>query len=130
MPYITSTNRKAILQAKSGHHHDRLISNWLDATYIAADSTGQKYVYPNLVVARDSSTNKYVPYNAVAGTYGTGCDTPVGVMDEFIDETLGEVSVTPIWHGKLIEAHCYLYGSAYGSIPGAVKTALDDIEWV
>jgi len=58
MPYLTSRNRRAILEVKSGHHFDRLISNWLDSTYIVADgTTGQKYVYPGMVVAVDSSTN-------------------------------------------------------------------------
>lgn len=129
MAYITSKDRKAILNIKSGHHFDRLLSNWIDSSYIAQDSTGQKYVYPGVVVAVDSSTNKYVPYN-VSASYGTGSDTAVGVMDEFIDVTLGDVSVTPIYQGKLIEAHCYAYGGAVGTVSNAIKTALAQIKWV
>jgi hypothetical protein len=118
------------LQVKHGKDHNRLLSNWLDAQYIAADSTTQKYVEPGLVVGQDGVTWKYVPYNVVPGTYGSYCATPVGVTDELVDETLGDVSVTPIFHGMLIEAYCYIYGSAKGNIPAAVKTALADIKWV
>lgn len=130
MPYYTSRSRRPIHEVKHGHHHSRLLSNWLDSSYIAADgTTGQKYVYPGLVVAVDSSTNKYVPYSAGA-SYGTGSNTAVGVMDEFLDVTFGDEAITPIWHGGLIEAYCYVYGSAAGTIAAGIKTSLDDIVWV
>jgi len=131
MPYITSISRKPMtLQIKHGKEHSRLISNWLDAQYFAYDSTGQKYVKPGLVVGQDTLTHKYVPYHAVAGTYGSYCATPVGVIDELCDLTLGDYAVVPIYHGQLIEAFCYEYGSATGTISAAVKTALKDINWV
>src|SRR3990167_6217946 len=127
MPYITSKSRNPIHQILQGHHHERLISNWLDSSYIAEDSTGQKYVYPGLIVAQDTTTKKFVPYSAGA-SYGTGSDTPVGVMDEFLDVTLGDEAITPVWHGGVIEAHCYLYGSAMGSGLSGVKTTLNKIK--
>lgn len=129
MPYITSKYRRPIHEVKSGHFHERLISNWLDSSYIASDATGQKYVYPGLVLAKDTSTNKFVPYSAGA-SYGTGSDTAVAVLDQFLDVTFGDEAVDPIYHGKLKEAFCYLYGGAIGTVSGAVKTALEDIEWV
>jgi hypothetical protein len=102
----------------------------LDSSYIAADgTTALKYVYPGLVVAVDSTTGKYVPYSSGA-SYGTGSDTAVGVMDEFLDVTQGDEAITPIWHGKLIEVYCYVYGMAAGTISAGIKTSLDDIEWV
>ncbi len=130
MPYLTSRSRRAIHEIKSGHHFDRLLSGWLDSSYIAADgTTSLKYVYPGMVVAVDSSTNKYVPYSSGA-SYGTGSDTAVGVLDEYLDVTNGDEAITPIYHGKLIEQYCYVYGSAAGTIAGAIKTALDDVTWV
>ncbi len=129
MPYLFSVSRRFIPEVKSGHHFDRLISNFLDATYIAADANLQKLVQPGMVLARDATTNKYVPYSAGA-SYGSGSSTAVAMLDEYLDITMGEVAITPIWHGKLKEAFCYVYGSAMGTIPAAVKTALDDVEWV
>jgi len=130
MPYLTSRDRRPILNARVGHHFDRLISRWFDSSYIAADGdTGQKYVYPNMPIAVDSATGKYVPYS-LGASYGAGSDDPVGVMDEYLDVTQGDEGVTPVWHGKLLEAHCYIYGAAYGNITDAVKTVLDDITWV
>jgi len=129
MPYITSKSRRSILEVKQGHLFDRLISNFFDSTYAGEDSTGQKYVYPGLVVARDTDTNKFVPYSSGA-SYGTGSNTAVGVLDEFLDVTMGDEAITPVYLGKLIEAHVYVYGVAVGTVSGAVKTALARIEWV
>lgn len=130
MPYLTSRSRRPIHEIKFGHHFDRLKSRWLDSSYIAADgTTALKYVYPGLVVAVDSTTGKYVPYSSGA-SYGTGSDTAVAVMDEFLDVTQGDEAITPIWHGKLIEQYCYVYGAAASNIPAAVKTSLAEVEWV
>ena len=130
MPYINSIDREEFLEIKvPGGLFDRTNSNWLEDSYFVADSrTAQKYVRPGLIVAVDTDTNKYVPYN-VSASYGTGSDTAVGILDTFEILTLGEVAVAPLYHGKVIEAHCYIFGGALGTITAAVKSDLPDIHW-
>ncbi len=53
----------------------------------------------------------------------------MGVLAHFHDVTYGDKLIAPVWHAVLIEEKCFLYGGALGTIPAAVKTALDDIEW-
>lgn len=107
-------------------------SNWLEATYFTAGDNGQKYVWPGLIVAKNTSTYKWVPFSAAA-SYGPGSDgtnSVVGVMDEFVDVTWGDVAIAPIFHGKVIARHCYIFGSDLDSVSAAVKTALPDVEWI
>lgn len=111
----------------------RRISNWLDSSKFVADATnGQKEVWPGLVVAQNTSTYKWVPYN-VSASYGPGSDgvnSKLGVMDTFEDVTWGDQAIAPVFHGKVIERHCYVFGQPLDSITSAVKTALPDIEWL
>ncbi len=110
-------------------HVQRLKSNHLDRSYYTDDAANQRYVRPGLIVAQETTTKKYVPYNASA-LYGTGSDTAVGVMVEFQDATNEDPAVDPVFHAKIIEAHCYVWGGALGTVPAGVKTALNMIEWV
>jgi hypothetical protein len=133
MPYILSKEYEEFLEIKvPGSFYDRRKSNWLDATYFVDDASGQKYVRPGLVVAQRTDTYKWVPYN-VSASYGPGSDgtnSKLGVLDTFEIVTLGDEAIAPLYHGKLIESHCYIFGSTLGTITAAVKTALPDIEWV
>lgn len=133
MPISPSTiSNQEILEVVGDRSHVlRARSRWLDRNYFTTNARGQTFVYPGLVVAVDSTTNKYVPYNASA-LYGIGSDTAVGVLDDFLDLTLTgkEEGVDPIVHGKLIEAHCYVWGGALGTISASVKSNLQQIEWV
>jgi hypothetical protein len=104
-------------------------SNFLDSSYFVAGSNGQKEVYPGLIVAQDTDTMKWVPYSATA-SYGTGSDTAKGVMDTFEDVTWGDQTIAPIFHGKVIARHCYVFGEDLDSVSNAVKTALPDVEWM
>ena len=113
-----------------GTHFERKLSNWLDSSYIPVNTeTGEKLARPGMILAIDSDTNKYVPYNSGA-SYGTGSDTAVAVLDTLEDVTLGDVGIAPIYSGQLIESFCYILGGEEGTVSAGVKTALDEIEWV
>jgi len=130
MAFRTTRKHRQPLTVLRDNHFSLRESREFDAsTYIAENSYHEKWVYAGIVVAKDSSTNKYVPYNASAA-YGTGSDTPVGVLHETYDMTYGNRLVAPVWHGVFIESRCFVYGGAVGTVPAAVKTALDDITWV
>ena len=111
---------------------DFRLSNWLDSTYFVEGANGQKEIYPGLIVAQNTSSYKWVPYSSTA-SYGPGSDgtnSVVGILTTFEDLTLGDQAIAPLYHGKVIERHCYVHGLAIGSIAGAIKTKLADIEWV
>jgi len=107
-------------------------SNMLDSSYFVAGANGQKEIYPGLIVAKDTATNKWVPYN-VDASYGVGSDgasSTLGVLDTFEDVSLGDQAVAPIFHGKVIARHCYVFGQDLDSVTSAVKTLLPDVEWI
>lgn len=110
----------------------RRASNWLDSTYFVAGTNGQKEVYPGLIVAKNTTSYKWVPYNASAsyGPGSDGTDSVLGVMDTFEDVSWGDQAIAPIFHGKVIARHCYVFGSNLDSVSAAVKTKLADIEWI
>lgn len=110
--------------------YERKLSNEFDATYWPADSQGRKYVKPGLILAQvgaDQSYN-YVPYDSGA-SYGTGSDTAVGILGDFLDVTLGNVATSPYFHGTFIESHCYI-GPQEDAVTASVKTDLKDAYWV
>lgn len=110
----------------------RRASNFLDSTYFVAGENGQKEVWPGLVVAQNTDTKKWVPYN-VSASYGPGSDgtdSVLGIMDTFEDVSLGDQAIAPIFHGKVIARHCYVFGGDLDTVTAAVKTALPDVEWI
>lgn len=107
-------------------------SSWLDSSYFVEGLNGQKEVFPGLIVARNTTSYKWVPYNSTA-SYGPGSDgtnSQLGVLDTFEDVTWGDQAIAPVFHGKVIERHCYVFGQALDSVTAGVKTALPDIEWI
>lgn len=105
-------------------------SRLFDSSYLVANSYGEKWLYGGMIVAVDTDTAKYVPWHASA-SYGTGSDTAVGVtIEPMMELTYGDIGIAPVWHAKVREQYCFVYGGALGTIPAAVKTALDDILWV
>lgn len=110
----------------------RRTSNFLDSSYFVAGSNGQKEVYPGLVVAQNTSSKKWVPYSVTAsyGPGSDGTDSVLGVMDTFEDVTMGDQTIAPIFHGKVIKRHCYVFGQNLDSVTAAVKSALPDVEWI
>jgi len=110
-------------------HIQTLLDNKLDRNYFTDDSTNHRYVRPGLILARETNTNKYVPYN-VSALYGVGSDTAVGVLGEFQDATVEDPVVAPAYHAKVIEAHAYVWGGDLGTVAAAIKTDLNMIEWI
>lgn len=135
MPIATGSGRRRREEFReimaNREHVMRLKSNFLDKNYFSEDAlTHQTIVRPGLVLAQETNTKKYVPYHASA-LYGTGSDTAVGLLDVFQDVTTEDGQIAPVFHGKAIESLIYLWGDAtLGTVPGAVKTALQMIEWV
>lgn len=135
MANIINTGRRRSFLAILGvgdNFVSRRISNWLDSSKFVAGDNGQKEVMPGLIVARNTSTYKWVPYNASA-SYGPGSDgtnSVLGVMDTFEDVSWGDQAIAPVFHGKVIERHCYVFGQPLDSVTSTVKTALPDIEWL
>lgn len=111
-------------------HLLHLKDNFLEKSYFSENAEGEIIVRAGLILAQETNTKKYTPYSATV-SYGPGSDTAVGVLQDPQNATYEEPVVAPIVHGKLIEAHAYVYGATTkGSIPDAVKTDLDDIHWV
>lgn len=137
MPLAPTTiaNREEILTVVAEPEHVlRLKSNWLLGSYFTENAEGEKRINPGLIVALDGNTGtnqyKYVPYSATA-SYGPTSNVPVGVLEVIQFATYDDPAISPVVHGKVIEAHCYVFGAtAKGSIPAAVKSVLDDIEWI
>lgn len=131
MPVVNQTvHREEVLTVVADRSHmQTLTGNFLDAAYFTLDSSQHKYIRPGLIVAQETNTKKYVPYNASA-LYGVGSDTAVGVLDVFVDATLEDPTISPVYHGKLIEAHCYAWGGALGTVAAGVKSALVMVKWV
>lgn len=126
-----TTHREEILEVMADRSHmQTLTGNFLESAYFTADSAQHKFVRPGLIVAKNTATKKYTPWNA-SPSYGPGSNLAVGVLDvPLMDVSLEDAAISPVFHGKLIEAHCYVYGGVLGVIPTAVKDALEQIEWV
>lgn len=127
MPVIGEVRSRVVLNPLRDNHFYKSESRAFETTYIAAAQDGTKYVYPGMIVAK--SGEKFVPYNAAA-SYGVDSDKPVGVLVDFYDFTLSDYPVDVVIHGTLVENYCYVFGSANGNIPAAVKSALKQISWV
>jgi len=130
MPTIRErTHRQDFEVMMDAHHFSIRESRLFDSSYLAANSYSERWLYKGMIVAKDTSTNKFVPYSASAA-YGTGSDTALGVNIETLEMTYGDIGIAPMWHGKVREAYAFVYGGARGTIPAAVKTSLDDVEWI
>ena len=122
-----------------GSLYERALSSWLASeSFTAADDTskdplGSKYVRPGLILAKGTDPaeptyyNKYIPYDTDVAA-PVGADTAVAVLDTFEDLTMGDESISPIFHGTLIEDYCYVIG-VDPTITATIKTQLKDIYW-
>jgi len=105
-------------------------SNFLITNYFNEDAFGQKIIRAGMIVGK-TSDGRYTPWHATNAYGDLLSRTAFGVLQDPQDVTYDTVAIAPITHGKLVEAHCYVYGATTkGSIPADVKTALDDIQWV
>lgn len=102
-----------------------------DSTYLTADSYGNKFLWPGMVVAyKDSSVDEYVPYNSGA-SYGTSSNAPVGLIYTMYDCTFEKQVVAPASRAAVVEANCYVFGGTLGTIASGIKTAdgMKLIQW-
>lgn len=131
MPIRTSRTHQWNLQVLRDNHFSKLSSRtFMASSYIAVNQYQERWVRAGMIVAYNTHDQKYVPYSSGA-SYGPGSDTAVGVLHEVYDMTYDDYMVEPVWHGVVVEDYCFVYGQlGLGNIPGAVKTALDDIVWV
>jgi len=129
MPYRTShTKRQHFDVLAEGSPNLVGYSRMFDSTYLAIDADYMYVLDEGVVVAVDSTTNKYVPYS-LGASYGTGSDTAVGVTTTHYDMTFGATAIAPTVHAVLLEDYCTIFGGAKGTISAAVKTALNNIMW-
>jgi len=99
-----------------------------NASYLAEDEYGQKFLYPGMIVAYNDDETMYVPYNE-DGSYGELSSYPVGVNYVLYDCTFRDQIIAPATRAAVIEAHCFVYGGSLGDISDEVKEALRLIQW-
>jgi len=104
-------------------------SRMFESSYLGTDALGRKLLWPGMYVAINSDTSKYVPYNGAA-SYGTGSDTPVGIVRGLYDMTLGDLPIAPYYAGLFKKEVCYVFGGEMGVTPAGVQTALNLCKWV
>jgi hypothetical protein len=128
---VTEIGNRAVLQVLS-RLWDVGPSLPFDRTYVPANSYGERFLYPGMIVGRNCDQSKYVPYSTGGASYGAYSSYAVGIIYILYDFTYEEQIVAPATRAAAIEAHCYVYGSGtLGSIPDAVKTAtgMKLIQW-
>ena len=98
------------------------ISLPFDSTYLTADSYGNKFMFPGMLVAFNSEKTKYVPWNS-AGSYGTYSAYLEGILYVPYDASFQEQVVAPATRCAAVVDNCYVYGGTMGDIPMAARTA-------
>lgn len=132
MPHITGpVGHRAVLEVLADQHFMRRKSSVLRVgAYIPLADDGTRFVYPGLIVAWETTAQSYyVPFSAGA-SYGAASGTACGVVREFHDASMGDPIIEPIFHGKMIEKHCYEWGGTVGTLTASVKTDLTMVDWV
>lgn len=126
-------NQRAVLRVVS-KVYNRGKSLFFDQTYVAANTYGERILYPGMLVAFSSDKTQYVPWSA-ASSYGTYSSYFAGILDDLFDFTFESQVVAPATRAVAIEEHCYVYGGAVGTVPAAIKQATGNnfegrlIEW-
>ena len=93
-----------------------------DSTYLTADSYGNKFLYPGLLVAFNATKTKYVPWNENS-SYGAYSAYLEGIIYTFYDFTGQEQVVAPATRCAVVVENTQVYGSAIGTVPMAARTA-------
>ena len=122
MNAVTSIRNRAVLTVVS-HVWDVGKSLPFDRVYVPADSYGNRYLYPGLIVGMNDDESMYVPYNA-ASSYGAYSAYAVGLLYHLYDFTFEAQIVAPATRAAAVEQYCWIFGSTMGSIPDAVKSAV------
>ena len=130
MPTIATWFNQRIPEILAHEHFSTYDSRLFDAEdHIGLNANNERLLIPGMVVAISTVTNNYVPYSPTA-SYGAGSDTPVGLLTDMHNCTLGDKLIEPIWHGRVHLGDCYVYGQPPGTISAVIRAALDDIEWI
>jgi hypothetical protein len=93
-----------------------------DSTYLSADSYGNKYLYPGLLVAFNADLTKYVPWNANS-SYGAYSAYLEGIIYTFYDFTAQDQVVAPATRCAVVVENAEVYGGTFGEVPMAARTA-------
>lgn len=133
MPYYTEHARygghSQFLDTTSHYTAD---SATMNSDAVAADTYGNKVVYPGTILARilaaERPTYRQVMVRVSTPTYGPGSDEAVGILRDTVDLTLGNKLVSFVTHGRVREGLCKDAGTV-GTVAAAVKTALSLVEW-
>lgn len=98
------------------------ISLPFDSTYLVADSYGNKFLYPGLLVAFNATKTKYVPFNA-SSSYGAYSAYLEGIIYDLYDFSFQDQVVAPATRCAAVVDNCYIYGGTIGDISLAARTA-------
>lgn len=99
-------------------------------SYFNEDPDQNETIVPEgLIIAKRDADGRYAPYHP-SKAYGDGTDTAVGILDQREFATNSDPIVDPVTHGKVIEAHCLVYGSSRGTISDTIKSQLKGIHWI
>ena len=129
MPSVVTWFNRQVEEILTNGHFLTYDSRMFDAAVcIGLNVNNERLIYPGMIVAI-SGTN-YRPYSATAA-YGVGTDTPIGILRDFHNCTLGDKAIEPIVHGRVPAQRCYIYGQAAGAynVPLAVRAILNQIVW-
>lgn len=103
-----------------------------DRSYIAADTYGNRFQYPGMLVAFNADKTKYVPWNA-SGSYGTYSTYLEGILYTLYEHTFQEQVVAPATRCAAVVANCYVFGGNIGEVPLAARNATSiqgvQIQW-
>ncbi len=139
MPRRTVTTRRFTAGPPIFLELGRTQTGFLDRNKWPANAEGDRVVYAGAVCAIVSGglaqsdmtgAQPYIVPYSVGADYGTGSDTPAGILAETWDSTYSDWQITLVDRGTAIEKYCYLPGAPnYGNISDAVKTALTLVKW-
>lgn len=103
-----------------------------DRSYISANTYGDRFQYPGMLVSFNADKTKYVPWSAAA-SYGTYSSYLEGILYTLYEHTFQEQVVAPATRAAVVVANCYVYGGTLGDIPMTARSATSitgvQIQW-
>lgn len=112
---------RAVLEVIS-HLWDVGASLPFDRSYLGANTYGDVFQYPGMLVAFNADKSKYVPWNASA-SYGTYSSYLEGIIYALYNHTFQEQVVAPATRAAAIVGNCYVYGGTIGEVPMTARSA-------
>jgi len=93
-----------------------------DSTYLSADTYGNIFLYPGMLVSFNEAGNKYIPFHA-SGSYGSYSAYLEGIIYTMYEFTFEEQIVAPASRCAAVTGRCYEYGGSIGDISAEAKLA-------